>query len=164
MKLPFHHLVRLRNFLMLSALLIVAVTALASCDWIFRPGKCDASGPVIVFKLRNDYYDRVTVQLSKDGKRITSFPGPLDALNQSPLPLEGGYYLKRMTGDAVLSMTIEEYALSSAIYTADDLYKLVIDTDPYLEKYECCECTAGDTALINILIRENRLSDCQRLE
>ena len=37
-----------------------------------------ASPPVIVYKTRNDYFDKVPVILSEDKTRIVSFPDPLD--------------------------------------------------------------------------------------
>ena len=126
---------------------------LPSC---LRPGPCDASGPVIVYKTKKDYYNNLTVMLSKNKKRIVAYPGKTDAVHQKPVKLANGYLLKRMVGDAYLSLTIDEYVNSQKEYTLEELYNLIIDTDPYLEKYECCKCTKGDTALINELIRENR--------
>lgn len=127
------------------------------------PGPYSATGPVVVYKTKKDYRNHLTVQLSADGQIITAFPGPSDAIGQKPIQLEDGYLLKRMVGDAYLSLTIDEYAAGSHRYTRDELLNLVIDRDPYLEKYDCCGCTDMDTASINLLIRENRLKKCKSI-
>ncbi len=122
-----------------------------------------ATGPVVVFKTKKDYRDKVSVQLSPDGKTITAYPGSSDVLFQKPLELADGYLLKRMVGDAYLSLTIDEYSNTSHSYTAEDLLALVIDKDPYLEMYDCSGCTSPDTASINLLIREKKLKKCRSL-
>ena len=73
-------------------------------------------------------------------------------LFQKPLELADGYLLKRMIGDVFLYLTIDTYADISHIYTVEDLLALVIDREPYLEKYDCSGCTSPDTASINKLI------------
>jgi hypothetical protein len=69
-----------------------------------------------------------------------------------------------MVGDTYLSITIDAYVNSDRNYTDKDFLELVIDNNPYIEKYECCECTGKDTSRINTLIRENRLGDCENLK
>jgi len=145
-------------------LLLSIIFLLPSCNWIYKPGPCDASGPIVVYKTKQDYSKNVTVQLSTDGKKVTAYPGKFDAIRQKPIELANGYLLKRMIGDAVLSLKIDEYALSPLDYSSTDLLNLVIDKNPYLEKFECCECTQGDTAAINDLIRNNLLPKCENLK
>jgi hypothetical protein len=148
------------------SIIFTGVTLLlnSSCDWLTRTSPCEASGPVIVYKTKNDYTNNIWVQLSKDGKEITARPGPTDVIHQTPIKLENGYLLKRMLGDAILSITIEEYTDPAFDWESKDLIEYVIETDPYSEKYECCEGTNGDTALINNLIRENRLGECEDIK
>lgn len=143
---------------------ILMIPSLSACEWGKRYGPCNASGPVIIYKTKNDYLNNVTVLLSKDKKSIVARPGQRDILRQRPLELANGYLLKRMVGDAYLSLTIEEYAELGFDNDSPDLINLVIDTDPYLEKYECCECTGIDTTLINNLILEGRLDECRDLQ
>jgi hypothetical protein len=131
---------------------------------MYRPDPCDASGPVVVYKTKNNYDKNLTIQLSKNGKEVTAYPGKSDAFHQKPIILEKGYRLKRMVGDTYLSITIDEYANSDKEFSEKDFLELVFDKNPYLEKYECCECTDGDTAKINQLIRENRLAECDNLD
>lgn len=151
----------------MKTILVIAVVLLLliRCDWIpIIPGPCDASGPVIVYKTKQDYSNNLTVQLSKDGKSVTAYPGKQDAIRQRPVALANGYLLKRMAGDVVLSLTIDEYSNSSKDYSSAEFMGLIIDRDPYLEKYECCECTQGDITLINDLIRKNQLDKCKDLK
>jgi len=119
---------------------------------------------VIVYKTKNNYIDNITVQLSKDKKSIIAQPDPEDAMHQRPLELANGYLLKRMVGDAYLSITFEEYTDPEFDWQSKTLIQYVIDTDPYLEKYECCELTGMDTAQINILILKNELHNCDDIK
>jgi len=150
-------------------ILLTIVISLASCNWVSQDGPivgngpCDASSPVIVYKTKQNYDDKLTVQLSKNGKEVVAYPGKQDAEHQKPIILENGYRLKGMVGDTYLSITIDEYINSDKDFSGDDFLKLIIDNDPYLEKYECCECTGMDTSKINQLIRENRLAECEDL-
>jgi hypothetical protein len=134
-----------------------------SCDWIFRPGPCDASGPIVVYKTRQDYSGNVTIQLSKNHMKVIAYPGPGDAAGQRPIQLAKGYLLKRMVGDAVLSLTIDDYVKEAKFYSHEELLRMVIDTSPYIEKYECCECTGKDTVKINDLIRKDLLGKCENI-
>ena len=146
--------------LLLSGLGLLLISL--SCG-IQRPGPSLATGPVVVYKTWKDYRDHVTVQLSEDGGSLLAFPGPDDVLAQRPIELEDGYLLKRMVGNAYLSLTIEDYASSAKNYSAEELYDLVIDKKPYMEIYECSECSGGDTASINHLIRQGSLDCCKSL-
>ena len=65
--------------------------------------------------------------------------------------------------DNLMGNTIEEYASSARSFTAKELYDLVMDKKPFLEIYECSECSGGDTAVINHLIRGKGLSKCKSL-
>jgi len=122
-----------------------------------------ATAPVVVYKTKKDYRNQVSVQLSADRKSITAYPAPSDVLFQKPFELADGYLLKRMVGNAFLSLSIEDYAGSTHKYTADELLELVVDIDPYQEIYDCSLCTRGDTASINLLIREKKLRKCKSL-
>ena len=150
-----------KNWLLIMVSFYIPV--IPSCDWLYQPGSCDASGPVVVYKTKNNYDNNLTIQLSKNGKEVTAYPGKSDAVSQKPIILANGYRLKRMVGDTYLSITIDEYVNSDKEFSEKDFLDLVIDNNPYLEIYECCKCTDGDTAIINQLIRENRLPNCENL-
>ena len=142
--------------------IIVLIFLMESCG--FRvSGPSSLTAPVVVYKTKKDYRDHVTVQLSEDGQSIIAFPGPSDVLAQRPLELADGYLLKRMVGNAYLSLSIEAYAADAHVYTEEELLELLMDKDPYLEIYDCSECTGGDTAVINRLIRKQELGRCRSL-
>ena len=122
-----------------------------------------ASAPLVIYKTGKDYRDHVSVQLSPDKKTISAYTAPSDVPFQKPIELAGGYLLKRMVGNAFLSLTIEEYARNARRYSAEDLFELVVDKDPYLEIFDCSGCCVGDTASLNELIRKNKLSRCKSL-
>jgi hypothetical protein len=143
--------------------IFLSVLIVSSCEWFLRPGPCDASGPIIVYKTKQDYSNNITIQLSRDHTKITCTPGHADAAHQRPIQLANGYLFKRMCGDAVLSLTYDEFIKSTKSYSHEELLSMVIDTDPYLEKYECCECTGYDTVKINNIIRNGLLGKCKRL-
>jgi|GEM_PF-1337053 len=150
----------------MKTLLVIVVMVLldTSCGWLRIPGPAALNAPVVVYKTRKDYSNLVTVQLSADGRTITAFPAPSDAAGQKPVQLENGYLLKRMVGDAYLSLTIDEYAGAGCTFSHEELLQLVIDRDPYLEKYDCSGCTDMDTASINALIREDGLNNCKSIK
>lgn len=148
----------IRRMAFFSLFLLLA----ASCG-MQRPGPSLATGPLVIYKTKMDYREHVSVRLSEDGSTVVAFPGRKDVLAQRPVELEEGYLLKRMVGNAFLSLTIEEYANSAHIYSAEELRALVIDRKPYLEIYECSGCAQGDTASLNQLIREDALHQCESL-
>jgi len=149
---------RITVFPFFLLVVIMCLSGLTSCGH----GHCDATGPVVVYKTRVDYANLITVNLSKDGKRITARPGQDYVIPQRPIPLANGYLMKRMVGNVYLSITIDEYADMSHKYTEAEMLSAVIDTDPFSEYYNICECvTYADTAQINAIIREGKLKNCK---
>ena len=142
--------------------MLLALFLMASCG-VQKPGPNLASAPVVIYKTKKDYRNLVSVQLSEDGSSLFAFPAHSDVLGQRPVELEDGYLLKRMPGNVFLSLSIEEYAGSSRAYTAEDLLNLIIDRNPFQEIYDCSDCCTGDTASINLLIRQGRLKECKSL-
>jgi hypothetical protein len=123
-------------------------------------GPCDANGPVVVYKTRNDYSNNISVQLAGDKKTITAYPGTFDAPSQKPVALANGYYLQKMVGNAFTSVTFDQYLDTNNHYTVADLASHVIDTDPFTEVYNCCILTRPDTGYLDNLIRSNQLTKC----
>ena len=117
--------------------------------------------PQIIYRTKKDYSKKVSVQLGADEK-ITSFPGPSDAIHQYPIELEGGYLLKKMTGNVFLSVDIEDFVKSSDWMHYIDK-KFIIDYDPFVEMYECSQ-VAGDEEGLNRLILNKELSKCKKLK
>ena len=127
--------------------------------------------PVLIYKTKKNYNDLVPVLLS-DGKTIISYPHPKDLIvgNGYPLPtvLHGGYLIdNRGIGKnvAFLSITYEEYTKLKNVPSIEELYKLIIDKDPFIELCNCGTKT-NFTNLekeINYLIANNKLKTICKL-
>ncbi len=124
---------------------------------------CSSYGPVQIYKTEKDYSKNVFIQLSEDKKVVTAYPGASDIRMQAPEELAEGYLLKKMVGNAVLSMTIDEYEEKGDSLSISDLLELVIDENPFTEFYECCRLCIDtfDKDKLNTLIIENKLCNCE---
>jgi hypothetical protein len=118
-----------------------------------------------VYKTKEDYSDKVTIELSKDKTRITSFYGPPDVQLRWPEKLADGYYLNGTLGvnSAILSVTKEEYMKQKLPFSIDSMFSLIIDKDPFLEFYqyqgnEFVIEGGFDTVRINTLIKNKELT------
>jgi len=122
-------------------------------------------GPMIIYKTKKDYSDKVSIVLSPDKKEIIAYPGPTDVVHQKPVQLANGYYMQRMPGNAFLSLTIDEYMNAENPFAPEQLFGYVIDKKPYREKYECCHVLHNrDTATVNQFIRDGRLRQCVKIK
>ena len=112
-----------------------------------------------------DYSNNVPVELSDDKNKITSAPGNIFRM---PLKLANDYYLEGSMGvnSGYLSITIEEHNSLEIKPGIDSLYNLLVEKDPYIEYYYRHDdgtfrnensIYGIDTALINSLIRSNKL-------
>ena len=131
-----------------------------------------ASPPVIVYKTRNDYYDKVPVILSDDKTRIVSFPDPrdlkIDGTFAYPSKLNGGYLLDNRginQNAAFLKFSYEQYCNMDNIPTADRLFDYITDNNPFTEIYQCG--SRGNykeiVAELNALISSGKIKDCKNL-
>lgn len=98
-------------------------------------GMASALAPVIIYKTKNDYSNNIRVCYNNG--EITCFPGPTDVIHQRPIKLEDGYFLNKMSGNAILNVTIDEL-----INYGDDWFNLIkkeniIDYKPFTEMYSC---------------------------
>lgn len=146
-----------------TILFVCILSLLSSCR---KVNNMDTTIQIYKFKTGNDYSNYVPVELSGDRTKITSSPGHLN--ERWPVNLDSGYYLNGSMGvnSGYLSMTIEEHNAYSIKPGIDSLYELLVERDPYLEYYEHNDdgtfrdengAYGIDTALINSLIRSNRL-------
>jgi hypothetical protein len=117
-----------------------------------------------LYKPKSDYSSYVPIELSADKKVITSLTG---AKEPCSMQLDKGYFINGTMGvnTAYLSLTFEEYSPQMGI---DSFYKYVMEVDPFIEYYTSEdislrnfeeESNGIDTALINGLIREDRITD-----
>ncbi|MBM3403445.1 MAG: hypothetical protein FJY10_00945 [Bacteroidetes bacterium] len=108
------------------------------------PGTGVASPPVIIYKTKTNYNDKVPVILSEDKRKIVSYPDIhdiyLQGANAYPVPLEDGFLLDMRgigPGVAFTSFSYEEFVKLDQTPPAEELFKSIIDNDPLVEMYQC---------------------------
>jgi hypothetical protein len=127
---------------------------------------------LIVYKTNDDYSSNIYVTLNTSKTKVTSFPGVDDVDAKGiPLKLTNGYYLgtgrngENGIRSAVTSQTINTY---TSYIGADSLFKLVIDSDPFLEYYQTTNTSVIDhfsnnygidTLKLNEAIKQNQLDE-----
>jgi len=102
-----------------------------------------SSPPAIVYKTREDYFDKVPVTLSEDRQQIISFPAQSDLLVDGkfsyPTLLLDGYLLDNRginQKTAFLRFSYEDYYNMDNIPNAQRLINYIIDDQPFIEFYE----------------------------
>lgn len=99
---------------------------------------------IIIYKTNSDYKNLVPIKLSKDKSQIVSYPSPTDLQKNgiflTPTELKNGY-LKDNIGisdqTVFINITYEEYAKRKTTLLLEDMLKLIIDKDPFIEMYDC---------------------------
>ncbi len=99
---------------------------------------------IIIYKTNSDYKNLVPIKLSKDKSQIISYPSPTDLQKNgillTPTELKNGY-LKDNIGisdqTVFINITYEEYAKRKTTLLLEDMLKLIIDKDPFIEMYDC---------------------------
>lgn len=153
----------MKTLKLLFAISILVLTT--NCEKTFE-GDFDS---IYVYKVKNDYSDKVPVELSEDKSKITAYPGPNEV--DKPIALAVGYYLMGSFGSnsGYLSLTISEYNQYEVPPGPDSLYNMLIDKDPFVSFFyrdndegfqdESVPPYGIDTAKINDLIRKEALSN-----
>jgi hypothetical protein len=130
------------------------------------------SPPVIIYKTKNDYNNKVPVILSDDKTRVVSFPDPVDLrINGEfvyPAKLNEGFLLDNRGINqhaAFLKFSYEEYCSMDNKPTAERLFGYLLDSNPFIEMYQCGN--RGDyhdmISDINTLITTGKMKDCRNL-
>ncbi|HLP51846.1 MAG TPA: hypothetical protein VK154_13250 [Chitinophagales bacterium] len=98
--------------------------------------------PAIVYKTKADYSKQVPVTLSADKSQIVAYPGIKDINYQGkpayPFALADGYLLDNRgigPNSAFLEITYADYAKLNSVPPLDELYKRILDRDPFTEIY-----------------------------
>jgi hypothetical protein len=102
------------------------------------------SPPVIIYKTKEDYSDKVPVTLSDDKTEIISYPDARDLIRNGeltlPVELHDGFLLDQRGIDqnvAFLSISYGTFTRAMRVYTVQQLYDLILDKDPLVEMYDC---------------------------
>ena len=142
-------------------LLLCIITLFFSCKKVKNEDTL-----IQIYKFKTiDYSNNVLVELYDDKSKITSAPGNIFRM---PIKLANGYYVEGSMGvnSGYLSITIEEHNSLEIKPGIDSLYNLLVEKDPYIEYYYRHDdgtfrnensIYGIDTALINSLIRSNKL-------
>ena len=112
---------------------------------------------IIVYKTKGNYNNLVPIRLSEDKTQIVSYPAPSDLQKDgkfsTPTELKNGY-LKDNIGigknTVFIKLTYEEYVKLNTPLLLSEMYKLIIDKEPFTEMYEC-EKTENNTNNIDQL-------------
>jgi hypothetical protein len=167
---------------LLSLILIVSFISSCTCTKKTESSKEEsnkASGPMgmaapplIIYKTKADYNDKVPVILSEDKSKIVSYPGTKDVFYQgklaTPTLLEGGYLLDNRGIDehvAFLGISYDTYSKSMRMFSENQLFESIIDDDPIIEMYRCSR--RGFKSIpedINTMIRKGDFSPCEKLK
>jgi hypothetical protein len=152
---------------MKSALFFVSVfTMLVSVSSrVGRPGP-----HAVVYKTKADYSKYVPVNLSDDKSRITSYPAPQDVYTDGklalPTPLAHGYWLDNRgigPNSCFIKITYEEYAKLPQSPSPDELYKLIIDKDPFTEMYDLGLRNSLKNGEICEIVKKHKLKEYKKL-
>ncbi len=107
-------------------------------------GSSVPSPPVLVYKTKKDYNNRVSVLLNDEKTQIVSYPDPKDIKVGGnfllPTSLQNGYLLDNKgigKNVAFLKYTYEEYAKLQTLPTLQELYNNILDKNPLLELCDC---------------------------
>ncbi len=121
---------------------MVVITTIAFCISSFRTAPV-ASAKVVIYKTKKDYSKYVPVTLSDDKSKVVSYPDIKDVYFEGklayPIALVKGYWLdNRGVGpkSAFIKLTYEEYAKLPSTPTADELYAMLLDKNPFCKIYD----------------------------
>ena len=130
---------------MKTIVLTVSLFLLVSCQTARVPVQADqAQAHLIIYRTLADYDHLVPVTLNETRDRIISFPAPSDLYFEGelalPVKLDQGYLLDRRgigKNSAFTSFTYEAYSRLDAPPSPEELYKSIIDKDPFESIYDC---------------------------
>jgi hypothetical protein len=129
-------------------------------------------GPhAIVYKTKGDYSKYVPVTLSDDKSKIVSYPAPQDVFYQGklavPTQLHHGYLLDNRgigPNSGFIKISYEEYSKLSQAPSTDDLYKMLIDKEPFSEMYDLGARTDfKDDKDICMIVKKHKLKSYKRI-
>ena len=127
----------------------------------------------MIYRTKNDYFDKVPVTLSENLDRVIAYPSQKDIIAGEsfsyPTRLFNGFLLdNRGIGQhsAFLGLSYEKYAEMQADISAEFLFLKVIDPDPFLELYHCgSQFDHRDLVKeLNELIDQNKFERCTKIK
>jgi hypothetical protein len=128
---------------------------------VYQPGP-----HIYIYKTKSDYNNKVPITLSEDKQKVMSYPDPSDIViadsYRQPTILKKGYLLDNIgigKNTAFLKLSFEEYSKLKVAPSSEDLLKLVLEKDPFIEMYDCgLESAFTDKVeQLNLIIKANKL-------
>ncbi len=160
----------LKGIFILSIVILITVCCA-------RTGRSNRTGHVmpaaIIYKTKGDYSKNVAITLSKDKSKIVSYPAPQDVYYRGklayPTILKDGFLLDNRGVNAnsvFIKLTYEEYSKLSEAPSGEELYKMIIDKNPFKEIYNLGNRRRfkDEVAEINQLIEAHKLKGFKRLK
>ena len=129
--------------------------------------------PVIIYKTKGDYYDKVPVILSEDKSKVVSYPGARDLYKGDklalPTRLHDGYLLDNRginENVAFLNISYENFTKMQRVFTAGQLYEMILDKDPLTVMYNCGKKGKfkDEVSELNDIIDKGDLQKCKKLK
>lgn len=134
----------------------------------------DSGPPVIVYKTKKDYSNKVPVMLSEDKKTIVWYPHPsdvkIDGKIKTPIKLSSGYLLDQQgigKNVAFLNISYQKYASLRNILSLDTMFQLILDADPLSEMCNCGSSAGFSDQVnqLNVLIKQKTIrSTCKNVK
>jgi len=105
----------------------------------------DFSGPsTIIYKTKENYYDKIPIMMNDAKTKIISYPSPKDVFYKGqlsyPTKLSSNYLLdNRGVGknSVFINITYEEYKKRTESFLLEDMIKMILDKNPFSEIYNC---------------------------
>lgn len=102
----------------------------------------NAQAPVVVYKCKGKFHDKVPVQLNEAKTEIVSYPHPKDLIVAGqlryPIKLKQGYWLDNQglgLNTAFLKMDYDTYSQLEEVPSLKELFAMVEESDPFTEFY-----------------------------
>ena len=140
-------------------------------------GKSNRKGHVvpaaIIYKTKGDYSKNVPITLSTDKSKIVSYPAPQDVYYRGqlayPTVLKDGFLLdnRGISANSVfIKLTYEEYSKLSEAPSNEELYKMILDKNPFKEIYNVGNRRRfkDEVSEINQLIETHKLKGFKRVK
>ena len=128
------------------------------------------SPQAIVYKTKADYSKYVPVTLSDDKSKIVSYPAPQDVFTAGklaiPTELPHGFWLDNRgigPNSCFIKITYEEYSKMASSPSPDELYKLIIDKDPFTEMYDLGARNKFKDTDIKEIVKKHKLKEYKKL-
>jgi hypothetical protein len=143
------------------------------CSSCNHKDKVLVRNPAIIYRVKPEFLDKVPVQLDSTKKEVQSYRAPTDIKSNGgslPTALEDGFFLDNIginKNTSYLQISMETYSKLSQAPARDEMIKMIIKGDPFIEIYNT-NMPKTDTKefidKINKLIKEKDFSSFDKIK